>query len=362
MMIGEPSSAAGTTRPPQRDSSGVCSPVRCRPERGFTLVELLVVIAIIGILIALLLPAVQAAREAARRAQCANNVKQISLAMHNYHDTHTTLPPGAYSCCWGTWLVALLPYVEEQQLYDLYDHNGKYDIPNSSWRYGASRNRDVTTQRIGTYTCPSDVPSTQWDITCHNYAVNMGNTGFKFRVGDIRFGPEEVINEGSDDEVRFGGAPFVISGWQYEDHPEDNVKSQCFKLEHISDGTSNTLMIGEVVQGRGPGDSTHHDLRGFSWWGYAAGFESYLLPNSSQPDVMQSAHYCDVDQSVPSNPPCTWVSNSSLPMMMAARSRHALGVQTSMCDASVHFINDDIDLEVWRAMSTSRGGDMVGAY
>ena len=79
---------------------------------GFTLIELLVVIAIIAVLIALLLPAVQSAREAARRAQCTNNLKQIGLAMHNYHDQQGTLPPGVKGCCWGTWLVFVLPYIE----------------------------------------------------------------------------------------------------------------------------------------------------------------------------------------------------------------------------------------------------------
>ena len=89
-------------------------------SHGFTLVELLVVIAIIGILVALLLPAIQAAREAARRAQCVNNLKQIGIALQNYHDTHKELPAGNYSCCWGTWQMAILPFIEEQQLGDMY--------------------------------------------------------------------------------------------------------------------------------------------------------------------------------------------------------------------------------------------------
>src|SRR5450432_3245114 len=91
-----------------------------RKNRAFTLVELLVVIAIIGILVALLLPAIQAAREAARRSQCVNNLKQVSLAMHNYHDTYQTLPPGNHSCCWGTWQVSILAFIEERQLGEMY--------------------------------------------------------------------------------------------------------------------------------------------------------------------------------------------------------------------------------------------------
>src|SRR5213595_3323169 len=99
-----------------------------RPKQAFTLVELLVVIAIIGVLVALLLPAVQAARESARRSQCNNHLKQVTLAMHNYADTYkAAFPVGEYSCCWGTWLVALLPYIEQQNLYDQYQFFGAID-------------------------------------------------------------------------------------------------------------------------------------------------------------------------------------------------------------------------------------------
>src|SRR5690349_6909248 len=94
--------------------------IRRRRHQGFTLVELLVVIAIIGILVALLLPAIQSAREAARRSQCVNNMKQLGIAMANYHDVRKKLPIGSWSCCWGTWQMSILPFIEEQQLFDQY--------------------------------------------------------------------------------------------------------------------------------------------------------------------------------------------------------------------------------------------------
>src|SRR4051794_17052246 len=131
-----------------------------RKHRGFTLVELLVVIAIIGILVAMLLPAIQAARESARRAQCVNNLKQLGVAFQNYHDTYKKLPIGAYSCCWGTWQMAILPFIEEQQLADMYqfvpgdyfDDRYRYDNneSNAPGLKPPMRNLDVTSKRIAT--------------------------------------------------------------------------------------------------------------------------------------------------------------------------------------------------------------------
>src|SRR5690349_18822231 len=94
------------------------------PRRGFTLIELLAVLAVIGILVALLLPAVQSAREAARRARCIGNLRQVGLAMHAYHDVHNVLPPAKKGCCWGTWLVFVLPHLEQQPLFNAWNASG----------------------------------------------------------------------------------------------------------------------------------------------------------------------------------------------------------------------------------------------
>src|SRR5437667_3271592 len=104
-------------------------------KRGFTLVELLVVVAIIGVLVALLLPAVQSAREAARRSQCISQLKQVGVAMHNYENTYMRLPVGAYGCCWGTWQVSILPYIEQGPMFDLSHIEHKFATPVHDARY-----------------------------------------------------------------------------------------------------------------------------------------------------------------------------------------------------------------------------------
>lgn len=305
-------------------------------HRGFTLVELLVVIAIIGILIALLLPAVQAAREAARRAQCSNNLKQIGLAMHNYHDVHETLPVGSYECCWGTWLVGIMPYMELMTLYSKYSYQNMYDQPEGGHRYGDAINKPVTTQRISAYTCPSDQWSTHYSgVTHHNYVVNMGNTGRS--------------HNRDYNGVIFAGAPFGAVTLS---------TSRCYAFSTITDGLSNTLMASETIQGQGP-DTTPRDLRGFGWWVGGCHFETYLTPNSSQPDVMDSSDWCNAD----ANPgfPCVGAT-SSMPTTVAARSRHPGGVQTVMCDGSVRFVTSTIEWSTWNRLGSTQDGETLGAF
>lgn len=294
---------------------------------GFTLVELLVVIAIIGVLVAMLLPAVQAAREAARRSQCANNMKQIALANHNYHDTYKLLPIGAYGCCWGTWQIAIQPFMEQRALYDKYDHNQKFVSNNH--RYSGSLNVPVTRTRLEAHTCPSDQPNAPISsITSHNYAANFGNTGY---------GQQATLNG-----VRFGYAPFA--------NTPNNTTVRQYGFRDIIDGLSATMLVGEVLQGRGS------DLRGFTWWSDASQFTSYLAPNSALPDRIYTAGYCN---NLPQlNLPCA-VSGGSTPTMFASRSRHPGGVQVALCDGSVRFIAETINLNVWRGISTAQGVEAV---
>lgn len=195
---------------------------------GFTLVELLVVIAIIGILIALLLPAVQAAREAARRSQCTNNLKQLGLALHNYHDTHGVLPPAFLtkyvgttetSTCWG-WGSFLLPFVEQQALHDVIQ-------PGQGTLYAAITNdpakRAAMQVGLAVFTCPSDIRK-----------PNGTNTMRKINGQEVA-SSNYVANNSSDDYLSADSPD--IGGVFIPDH--------SIRLDDILDGTSNTLAFGE---------------------------------------------------------------------------------------------------------------------
>ncbi len=298
-------------------------------RHGFTLIELLVVIAIIAILIGLLLPAVQKVREAAARMKCSNNLKQLGLAFHNYNDSQNRLPPatGPSGCCWGTWQVVILPYIEQDNVFKLYVNWGGND--RTGPRYSGSPNTiNVCNKRFNILTCPSDTPNTPFGgLTNHNYAVNLGNTGY---------GQQSVLNG-----VRFGGAPFLLNG-------------KSTTIQGISDGTSNTMLAAEVLQGQG------RDLRGFTWWGDASGFSAYLPPNTTTPDVIYSTYYCNNQPQI--NLPCIGTPTASNPSRMSARSRHTGGVQVLFGDGGVRLVPNSINIAVWQALSTSMGGESYTSY
>jgi prepilin-type N-terminal cleavage/methylation domain-containing protein/prepilin-type processing-associated H-X9-DG protein len=323
-------------------------------KRGFTLVELLVVIAIIGILVGLLLPAVQAAREAARRMQCSNNLKQLGLAMHNHHDTFKKLPPmTASGCCWGTWLLPTMPFIEQQNMYNLYQNYGGSDTVSSGFpaastataspypRYGGAPNTtNITQKRLPSFSCPSDKFNAPiGNITSHNYAVMTGNgnsgnagagpaplpTGYILRVGMFPPGILEHVTPVTSPPVKA------------------NNKS---KFGDVSDGLSNTVMITEVLQGTGT------DLRGFSWWVGGAGVSSFYTPNTKTPDRL--FQNCTTDPTI--NLPC--VVDAAFPLN-AARSRHTGGINAAMGDGSVRFVSDGIDSFVWMWSGSAADGNVV---
>jgi len=318
-------------------------------QKAFTLVELLVVIAIIGILIALLLPAVQAAREAARRMQCSNNLHQIGVAMLNHENQQGELPEGNMGCSndTGIWLgfsafCRILPYLEQGSSYAQFD----FDL---YWHQGS--NPRAASADIPSYQCPSDDAAGR---ICSIRPVAGATADWSRSNYVLCFGPERYWQPGhwpqgkcdtSKTDLDTGG-PFMMH------YPR--------KLRDFTDGTSKTIIVSEVRSGK-RSDYTQAnslvDLRGL-WPGYAV-LSSYLhlnTPNSSVPDGLLSSH-CDAISKATA--PC--VGGTSWDNLnTTARSYHPGGVNVVFADGHVDFYTDAVDLDIWQALSTIRGGEVVG--
>jgi prepilin-type N-terminal cleavage/methylation domain-containing protein len=342
-----------------------------RPRPGFTLIELLVVIAIIAVLIALLLPAVQAAREAARRAQCTNNLKQIGLAIMNYESSNGSFPIGAKYTSWGTWYHFTLPFMEATNLSNAYNFQGS-SCSTPSLSYTDPSNTTVTSSRINSFSCPSDQNETPLaGVTSGNYVCNFGSTGTGYFQSQATIGTVTVA---------FLGSPFA---WLNAAPPTCSASpivpgATTTKLAAITDGTSNTLLVSETLQGVDQ-STTQYDLRGFIQYGSSTGFSALLPPNSPLPDDLNSASYCSYPFGT--NPPCEYRGGSPpSPLAMVtfvdpsgattstrtgdqygARSRHPGGVNAVNCDGSVHFYKNTINVTVWRALASTRGGEILSA-
>jgi prepilin-type N-terminal cleavage/methylation domain-containing protein/prepilin-type processing-associated H-X9-DG protein len=319
-------------------------------RHGFTLIELLVVIAIIAVLIALLLPAVQAAREAARRIQCTNNLKQFGLAMHNYHQAHGTFPIGIMGIRGPTprypqvgdtsgannrrtWVYSIAPFIEQGALFQSFNFN----LP---WNH-ATQTTVLRTYMAACH-CPSD-PNTdsieEQSSSNHrpkgNYMVNWGNTHYDQDRSNNPF-------KGPAGTVMFIGSPFSL----------DN----CFGVQNLTDGTSNTLLLAEVIVGAPKGTAQSlSDHRGdiYNDDHNGAMFMAYTTPNSLIPDYVPT--YCQ--HPFGQNPPCL---NKS-PAFNAARSFHPGGVNATMADGSVKFVKNNVNITTWRALGTPNGGEVLSA-
>lgn len=312
-----------------------------KSRSAFTLVELLVVIAIIGILVGLLLPAVQAAREAARRMSCSNNLKQLGLALHNYHDTHKTFPLGGinpnltleFSNPRLTWAMPLYPFLEAGNITNLYDFRYPYYD-----QINCGTPTSPGNMQVPSFYCPSDggartriSPGGGTLLrynTRGNYAAFLGN-----------------INKGSSRTLAVG-------------HLEHAFGYYPVTFGSVPDGTSNTLALGETL--RDPAVSS--SIRGTMQSDYPGAAWIFTLngPNSPVPDILVASS-CTAQNNLPmQNMPCLpSTASRGFDQTAASRSYHTGGVQTVRLDGSVHFVSNSIGLIVWQAMGSRAAGEVV---
>ncbi|MCO6459752.1 MAG: DUF1559 domain-containing protein [Pirellulaceae bacterium] len=322
-------------------------------RRAFTLVELLVVIAIIGILIGLLLPAVQAAREAARRMSCSNNLKQLTLALHNYEVSLGTFPPGGlgFPFVWSAH-AHLLPFVEQENLENLLN----YQVPPlNSFNFGGydpvavAQNDNAARMRLKLLVCPSDKDEVPGSV--------YGGISYPACAGSGINGP------GAADDGAISNADGII------------YSRSRIGFRDVLDGTSHTVAFGEHLLGDGQNQAPpYNDFR----------LRVIELPNGTPttPDACTAAaapawsgqrgaiwingHLADTmynhwyGPNSKLHPDChNRFHNFAL---VSARSRHPGGLQISLVDGSVRFVSDQIELAVWQGLATRAGGETIGEY
>lgn len=333
---------------------------RRKYREAFTLVELLVVIAIIGILVALLLPAVQAAREAARRSSCSNNLKQLGLAIHNYHDTYKKMPTGGArgprsrvnrDSEWSG-VVGMLPYLEQGPLYDMWSTPDAGGVYPASWD-AVPENR----VQVPVFLCPSDTPP-----IVKNSDALIGHKNYFFC-----YGTTIQNNWNRQSTGAFSGTS-----------NQGSVVDVYYKFADVQDGTSNTIAMGERShrpQNRGvvgnvaygttldPATCLTYDVAGE--YDPAVSLTSW---SSGELWAFGHPHWnCFVTVLAPNGPSCTNHGGDNLSNasgIFTATSRHPGGIQVVMVDGSVDFIAETIStvggrsgFGVWGALGTRAGGE-----
>ena len=315
-----------------------------RGLRGFTLIELLVVIAIIAVLIALLLPAVQQAREAARRTQCKNHLKQLGLAMHNYHDTHLIFPCNSLdSSAWtgiqhGTQLTMLLPYIDQAPFYN------SLDFTQQNVEGTIIRGKPAYQWVIPGFLCPSwpGDPQRPGDLRAQtNYAPSMGAQRMDSAIGCNRYSPYGGYNASG----YFGtGGPGHGNTMSLQD--TSGVFSRmtaAAKMGQITDGTSNTILMGEVRP-----DCSDHVANG--WF-----HNNAIWVATTAPINFPS---CPESPALPDNCHMTWNWNTS----QGFKSRHVGGAHFVLSDGSVRFVSENVDYATYQKLGDRRDGQTVGEF
>lgn len=320
-------------------------------QRGFTLIELLVVIAIIAILIALLLPAVQQAREAARRATCKNQLKQFGLAMHNYHDTAGQFPPGAIwhgsngmggtapedgrDAFWGaTWVVMILPYVDQAPLYNLYD--SRFVARNGNATTGNNR---VTRQELSILNCPSH-PGV-------GTRLNQDFDGFVKGTYAASTGAGRMLRRADFNDANMQGAFSAVGQF--------GARSASFM-----DGMSNAALLSEIVK-------VDHSQDDRGAWGWCTG--PLFSGRGRDGIVMTPNSRLRMDSSPYSSNDTTNVNfnrrsdpDSGNNSGVAARSFHVGGAHVCLADGSVRFISENVDSQTWLNLLAIADGNVIGEF
>lgn len=343
---------------------------QARRTQGFTLIELLVVIAIIAVLIALLLPAVQQAREAARRTQCRNNLKQIGLALYNYYDAFTVFPFGkgaSYASVGKTFNYArwsqhamLLPYVDQANLYNVIDFTNPPETPGMggvinfmpAYVSPTGINHGPSQATIPGFLCPSDMAPT--GTGQNNYVANQG--GWLCDRSDYPGLPTDT----APTEVQTGVFYYL---------------SKC-QVRDILDGTSNTCFFSEKIRGQGTPNpiSDLFVIPAASATSFAQTYQICESINTSTATPLTSKwgyswvmgeNCCTLYNhvSTPNTNSCAGTgfngTMTNMPMQVSANSRHTGGVHALMGDGAVHFFSNSIDLNLWQALGTRKGGEVV---
>jgi prepilin-type N-terminal cleavage/methylation domain-containing protein/prepilin-type processing-associated H-X9-DG protein len=303
-------------------------PLREHPRRAFTLVELLVVIAIIGVLVALLLPAVQAAREAARRMTCQNHIKQITLAAQNYHDTHRQLPAGCIVSNGLGWHVLILPFIEQQNLYQKFD----FTSPGDHLANGQVGRGQLGFTKIKFYLCPSSQAERMMTPAPPNnmHAPDQMNGVSPYTTHYyVNMGPKGQSVDGNTYELRnTGQGGFALQG-------VCDIESK-YGLKDVTDGTAFTFMMGE--------NSRHVAAEGSRFRNWVRGCQNATDHICGCRNFVNGINFLNVPSATPFND-------------YSMGSHHPGGANFSMCDGAVKFVSQSVDLGVYKSTASRNGNE-----